>query len=101
MRMTSGRRKRTGSRWPGLGIGLILVGAAVATELLKPADERTWEGKIAGLVPYDLRRPTLARARERLWNPADHRVFVPTVFGVGWTVNFGRLLKRWVSSSAT
>ena len=99
--MTNGRGKRTRSRWPGLGIGLILVGGAVATELLKPADERTWEGKIAGLVPYDLRRPTLARARERLWNPADPRIFVPTVFGVGWTVNFGRLLKRWVSSSAT
>jgi hypothetical protein len=101
MQMTKGRRKGARSRWPGLGISLILIGAAVATELLKPADERTWEGKIAGLVPYDLRRPTLARARERLWNPADHRVFVPTVFGVGWTVNFGRLLKRRVAASAT
>jgi len=94
MRVSIGRRKRTGSRWPGLGIGLILIGAAIATELVKPAEERTWEGRIAGLVPYDLRRPTLARARERLWNPADHRIFVPAVFGVGWTVNFGHLLKR-------
>ncbi len=45
----------------GLGIGLILIGAAVATELFKPAEERTWEGRIAGLLPYDLRRPTLAQ----------------------------------------
>lgn len=100
MRVTSGRRKKTGSRWPGLGIGLILIGAAIATELVKPAEERTWQGKIAGFVPYDLRPPTLARARERLWNPADRHVFVPTVFGVGWTVNFGHLLKPWAAASA-
>jgi hypothetical protein len=100
MRMTSGPRKRTRSRWPGLGFGLILVGAAIATELVKPADQRTWQGKIAGFVPYDLRPPTLARARERLWNPADRHVFVPTVFGVGWTINFGHLLKRRVAASA-
>ena len=100
MRVSNGGRKRSRARWPGLGIGFILIGAAVATELLKPAEERTWEGRIAGVVPYDLRRPTLARVRERLWNPADHRVFVPTVFGVGWTVNFGRLFKRRVAASA-
>ena len=80
------------SRWRGLGLGLILIGTAVAVELRKPAEERTWEGRIAGLVPYDLRPPTLARVRERLWNPTDRHIFVPTVFGVGWTVNFGRLL---------
>jgi len=84
--------------WPGLVLGLILIGAAVATELRKPAEERTWEGRIAGRVPYDLRPPTLARGRERLWNPADRRVFVPTVFGVGWTVNFGGLLRPWVAA---
>jgi hypothetical protein len=44
-------------------------------------------GKIFGLVPYDLRPPSLARARERLWNARDERFIVPTVFGVGWTVN--------------
>ena len=31
--------------WPGLVLGLILIGAAVATELRKPAEERTWEGE--------------------------------------------------------
>lgn len=44
-------------------------------------------GKVIGLVPYDLRAPTFARARERLWNAGDERFLVPTVFGVGWTVN--------------
>ena len=44
-------------------------------------------GKILGLIPYDVRPPSLARLRERLWNPRDERFLVPTFFGVGWTVN--------------
>ncbi len=44
-------------------------------------------GKILGLVPYDFRSPTLARARETFWNAEDERFLVPTFFGVGWTVN--------------
>jgi len=74
-----------------------LIGAALATELRKPAEERTCQGRIAGRVPYDLRPPTLARGHERLWNPGDRRILVPTVFGVGWTVNLGRLLEPWVA----
>jgi Family of unknown function (DUF5808) len=73
-------------------VGATLLGAALATELRKPAEDRTWQGRIAGRVPYDLRPPTLARVHERVWNPADRRIVVPTVFGVGWTVNLGRLL---------
>jgi Family of unknown function (DUF5808) len=88
------RETRPARRWLGLGVGLALVGAAVATELRKPAHERTWHGKIAGRIPYDLRRPTLARVHERLWNTGDRRILVPTVFGVGWTVNLRQLLKR-------
>ena len=91
--VSSGRGEdQVGRRWLGLGLAAALLGAAVATELRKPAGERTWHGKIVRTVPYDLRRPTLARVHERLWNRADHRIFVPTVFGVGWTVNLGRLL---------
>jgi hypothetical protein len=92
------RRKRRA--WPrrlGTVIGVTLLGAAVATELQKPEGTRTWEGTIAGRIPYDLRRPTLERARSRLWNPADRRILVPTAFGVGWTINFGRLLEPWVA----
>jgi hypothetical protein len=96
--MSSVPRSRTPRRrWLGPIVGVGLLGAAVMTELRKPADQRTWEGAIAGRIPYDLRRPTLARARERIWNPADRRIIVPTVFGVGWTVNLGRLLEPWVA----
>jgi Family of unknown function (DUF5808) len=91
--MSGRHRTRKRSRWLGLGVGVSLLSAALATELRKPAEERTWQGRIAGLVPYDLRPPTLSRVHERLWNPSDRRILVPTVFGVGWTVNVGRLLK--------
>lgn len=44
------------------------------------------QGRVGG-VPYDLRRPTLAKTRARYWNPDDPRLLTPKVFGVGWTVN--------------
>jgi hypothetical protein len=72
-------------------VGFAVAVAAIVEQLRLPADERTWEGRVAGLVPYDFRVPTLERARSRWWNPEDERVFVPTVFGVGWTVNLARL----------
>jgi Family of unknown function (DUF5808) len=90
-------RRRTRSRRLGLAVGATLLGGALVTEVRKPAAERTWHGRVAGRIPYDLRRPTLARVRDRLWNPADHRVLVPTVFGVGWTINLGRVLEPWVA----
>lgn len=48
------------------------------------------QGRILG-VPYDFRGATTQRLSERIWNPADPRVFMPRLFGVGWTVNFGAL----------
>ena len=71
---------------------VMLTLTAVVTELRKPKAERTWEGQLGGLIPYDLRRPTLARARLRWWNASDKRIFVPKVLGVGWTVNFRRVV---------
>lgn len=56
------------------------------------------QGTYAGL-PYDWRRPSLARARARLWNPDDPRVLTPKSYGWGWTLNFywlahpGRLIR--------
>ena len=50
-------------------------------------------GTILGM-PYDWRRPTIARAKSRLWNPSEPSLFVPRVFGIGWDINFARLLKR-------
>jgi Family of unknown function (DUF5808) len=91
------QRKKSRSRRLGLGVGVTLIGAALVTELRKSGEERTWHGKIAGRVPYDLRPPTFARVHERVWNPADRRFLVPTVFGVGWTINLGRLLEPRVA----
>jgi hypothetical protein len=77
-----------------LGIlALSLLGAAVIQELRKPGDERTWVGKVAGIFPYDLRRPTLQRLTASVWSPDDRRILMPHAFGVGWTVNVGRLVR--------
>ena len=65
---------------------------AVVTELRKPREERTWEGSLAGVVPYDFRLPTPARVRRRWWNHDDEHIFTPHVFGVGWSVNLARAL---------
>ena len=50
-------------------------------------------GRILG-IPYDFRKPTLARFKERMWNPDDPRVFTPRVFGEGWTINLATLKKK-------
>jgi Family of unknown function (DUF5808) len=71
-------------------LGLVIW--AVVQELRRPPGERTWHGELAGIVPYDLRPPTVARARERLWSPENPHLVVPQVFGVGWTLNLGRLV---------
>lgn len=71
-----------------------LVMIAVCQELEKPAEERKWHGKAAGLVPYDFRMPTLGKLWDACWNPYETRVFTPTVFGIGWTVNFYALLEN-------
>ena len=70
-----------------LGLGV----AAVVKEMRLPPDARRWHGTVAGFVPYELRRPTLARVRDRVWNPASKHLLVPQVFGVGWTLNIGRV----------
>jgi hypothetical protein len=72
-------------------IGLVV--AALVEQLRRPPDERTWEGTVADIVPYDFRMPTIERARLRWWNPDEHRLFVPQVFGVGWTLNFAQLAR--------
>jgi Family of unknown function (DUF5808) len=72
-------------------VAFALFVAAIVEQLRLPAGERTWHGEVVGFIPYDLRKPTFERARSRWWNPEDDRLFVPTVFGVGWTVNAARL----------
>jgi hypothetical protein len=70
-----------------------LVVAALIDQLRRDREERTWEGSVAGIVPYDFRKPTLERARSQWWNTDDDRLFVPQAFGVGWTINLARLAK--------
>jgi len=69
-------------------IGVVV--AAVATELAKPEEERTWQGRVFDLVPYDFRLPNWDRIREAYWNPESDRLFSDRVFGVGWAVNLYR-----------
>ncbi|MGD2103242.1 MAG: hypothetical protein PVG83_13505 [Acidimicrobiia bacterium] len=70
---------------------LAIIGVvAVVQELRKPKDERTWNGAVAGVVPYDFRMPTVERVRDTYWNP-DGPILSGKVFGVGWAPNFGVL----------
>jgi hypothetical protein len=87
-----GKGKRRGSRPGALRILLLaLTAAAVVKELRLPAEDRTWNGTVAGFVPYDFRMPTAQRIRDRLWDPEGDHLLSPHVFGVGWTVNLGRV----------
>jgi len=38
-------------------------------------------------MPYDWRKPTRARARSRMWNPDDPRLWPPKAFGWGYSLN--------------
>ena len=68
--------------------------AAIYQELKKPPAERTWYGKVGGLIPYDFRVPTLDRVRKAYWDPSSDRVFTDHVVGVGWAVNVPALIRR-------
>lgn len=50
-------------------------------------------GRFLGL-PYDWRKPTLARIASRAWNPHDRRVFTPKAYGWGLTINVYELFRR-------
>lgn len=45
-------------------------------------------------IPYDWRRPTAARFKQRWWNPDEPRLFTPRFFGWGYDINLARLLGR-------
>lgn len=75
-------------------VGLALVGAAVVQELKKRPEERTWRGRLAFSIPYDLVVPTPERFREAYWNAEDDRILTDKVLGVGWAVNAHALLRR-------
>lgn len=94
--MYPSRRVRRLRRFAKL-VALALTLAAISQEMSKPESERTWHGKVMGIVPYDFRPPTWSRIRRAYWNPDDPRLFTDRVFGVGWAVNLYRakvLLER-------
>ena len=86
--------RRRGRGNPLTFVGLLLLVAAVIRELRLPPEQRTWHGVLFGWIPYDLRVPTVERAQQRLWTPEEPRILVPTVFGVGWTVNAAAVVRR-------
>jgi hypothetical protein len=51
-------------------------------------------GPFCGL-PYDFRTPTLPKIAKRLYQPGGP-LFVPKVFGAGWTLNFAHPGTKWV-----
>jgi hypothetical protein len=77
--------------------------AAIYQELRKPPEARTWNGKVAGVVPYDFRVPTLDRLRDAYWAPDSDQLVSENVFGVGWALNIpvaARKLSEIVSQYA-
>ena len=94
---TSRRRART-YLFVGLALGAVIT--AITAELGKPAEQRTWHGTVWGFLPYDFRMPNVERARAAFWSPEDP-IVVPRLFGLGWTVNVGAVVKRLTDRGAT
>ena len=65
---------------------------AIGQEIRKPKELRTWHGNVA-CFPYDFRTPTLDKIKDTLWNPYDSRLLMPTVFGLGWSINLYALME--------
>ncbi|MGW0786213.1 DUF5808 domain-containing protein [Streptomyces sp. NPDC002913] len=45
-------------------------------------------------IPVETRGPVSAEVRSRVWDPTNPRLFVPRLFGIGWTVNLGAVAVR-------
>ncbi len=83
-------------RWSnrfGKLLSIALVIAVLRKEMNKPADQRTWSGEVAGFVPYEFRIPNLERIKASWWNPDQDRILTPMVWGIGWSINVGRLAR--------
>jgi Family of unknown function (DUF5808) len=71
-----------------VAVGLVVV--AVVQEVARPRAERTWRGRVLGVVPYDFTVPTWDRVRRAYWNRDDPRLFTDRVLGLGWAINLHR-----------
>ncbi|MEV7690385.1 DUF5808 domain-containing protein [Streptomyces bungoensis] len=74
-------------------IAVGVVATAVAKELRKPSEARTWTGTVLGL-PYDFRPPTAERFVREFWDPDNDALLTPHTFGVGYGVNLARVVRR-------
>ena len=91
--MEKNKKKKASAITKAWRIALAIIGVvAIVQELRKPANQRTWQGKVADLVPYDFRKPSLERIRNTYWNP-EGPILPGKVFGVGWAVNAGALTR--------
>ena len=70
------------------------VAGALYVELRKPPAERTWNGKLLGVVPYDFRVPSVDSLRQAYWNPRSPKMFTARPLGVGWAINIPTVLRR-------
>jgi hypothetical protein len=84
---TTSRRRKVAA-----GVGTALIAAAVVQQLKRPPSERDWHGTLGGVVPYDLRPPTLDRLKASLWDPDSERCWLPRALGVGWSPNLARVV---------
>lgn len=55
-------------------------------------DANSPQGRFLGL-PYDFRRPTVSKLKERFWNAKDDRIFTPMVFGWGYAINLYQIAR--------
>jgi hypothetical protein len=65
----------------------------LAAAVVDAAHKNRLHGEVFGFVPYDFRVPNLERVRRHAWDPASGRLLTPATFGVGWSVNLGRLAR--------
>jgi len=89
-------RTHSARRWPARRLSLWqiwnLIGLAFFLYLL--ISRRKKVGYLLGFIPYDFRAPTPRVLLERMWNPADRRLFTPRPFGIGWTVNLYTVARK-------
>jgi hypothetical protein len=83
--------KAKGLRGALTWLAIDVTALAVLQELTRPRQFRTWHGRVARVVPYDFRKPTLRRVLGALWAPGNPHLFTDTPFGVGWSLNLAQL----------
>lgn len=81
-------------------LAMAAVAGAVYKELKQPPEQRTWHGKLLGVVPYDFRLPTPAKVMAAWWNPKSDKVVGDPVFGVGWSLNLAALTEQLRSAGS-